>query len=68
MLFRRTITAKKQIMTICGTDRYMSPEMLFQEDYCAAVDVFSLGMVFFEMIARIKVGADGFMERRPQNG
>jgi serine/threonine protein kinase len=37
-------------MTICGTDSYAAPEMLFQEDYCAAVDIFSLGMVLYEVI------------------
>lgn len=34
-------------MTICGTDNYAAPEMLLQEAYCAAVDVFSFGIVLY---------------------
>jgi serine/threonine protein kinase len=54
-------------MTICGTNEYMAPEMLFQEEYCSGVDIFSLGLVFIEIMARRKVGFDGFVERKPKN-
>lgn len=42
-------------MTICGTEEYMAPEMLFQEEYMSGVDIFSLGMVFFE-VSLLSVG------------
>ena len=37
------------VRTLCGTSEYMAPEMLFQEEYMSGVDIFSLGMVFFEV-------------------
>lgn len=52
-------------MTICGTDEYMAPELFFDEDYGPSVDIFSFGMVLLELIARRKVGEQGFAERRP---
>jgi serine/threonine protein kinase len=36
-------------MTICGTNEYMAPELLFDEEYGAAVDIFSFGMVLLEV-------------------
>ena len=36
-------------MTICGTHEYMAPELLFDEEYGPAVDVFSFGMVLWEV-------------------
>jgi protein kinase 1 len=53
-------------MTICGTNEYMAPEMLFQEEYSSGVDIFSLGLVFLEIIKRVKIDTNGFVERRPQ--
>lgn len=55
-----------QFMTICGTDEYMAPELLFDEAYGAAADVYGLGMVLCEVLARKPVGRDGFAERTPQ--
>lgn len=40
---------QKQALTFCGTDAYAAPEILFQEEYNASVDIFSLGMVFYEV-------------------
>lgn len=53
-------------MTICGTDAYMAPEMLFEEEYTNSVDVFSFGMVLLEIMRRDKVG-DCFAVREPRN-
>ena len=39
-------------MTICGTDAYMAPELLFEEEYGAAVDIFSLGVILAAIICR----------------
>lgn len=58
-------------MTICGTNEYMSPELLFDEEYSNSVDVFSFGMVLLEIMKRVQVGKRGnssFAARHPQNG
>ncbi|KAJ9076443.1 hypothetical protein DSO57_1026110 [Entomophthora muscae] len=36
--------------TFCGTSRYLSPEVLHGEDYSFAVDWWSLGILFYEML------------------
>jgi len=41
-------------MSMAGTTRYMSPEMLCQEAYNTKTDVYSFGLVFYEMLARRK--------------
>jgi len=53
-------------MTICGTDAYMAPEMLFEEEYTNSVDVFSFGMVLLEIMKRQKVAEGGFAVRDPR--
>lgn len=42
-------------MTICGTDDWMAPEVIRGDAYDAKCDVFSYGIVLFEMITRKKV-------------
>lgn len=42
-------TSAPRKMTICGTHEYLPPEMLFDEDYTYSVDIFSFGMVIFEV-------------------
>lgn len=54
-------------MTICGTNEYLAPELLFQEEYSAAVDIFALGFVFLEIMCRQKVSENDFCVRRPQD-
>ena len=39
-------------MTLCGTNEYMAPEILFDEEYTLSVDIFSFGMVLFEVNSR----------------
>ncbi|GAM20411.1 hypothetical protein SAMD00019534_035860 [Acytostelium subglobosum LB1] len=41
-------------MTICGTDNWMAPEMITGQDYDERCDVFSFGMLLFELITRTK--------------
>ncbi|EGC30248.1 hypothetical protein DICPUDRAFT_41714, partial [Dictyostelium purpureum] len=41
-------------MTICGTDNWMSPEMITGKDYDEKSDVFSFGIVLLEIITRVK--------------
>lgn len=57
--------AKDGKMTICGTDEYMAPEMLFDENFSYSADMFSFGMVLLEVISRKKVGDGGFATRTP---
>jgi serine/threonine protein kinase len=63
-------TSKARKMTICGTNEYMAPEMLFDEEYTLAIDIFSFGMVLFEIIKRDQIGdhhhSGSFLVRRPQ--
>jgi len=40
-----------QVRTLCGTSEYMAPEMLLRNGYTKAVDWWSLGALFFEMLA-----------------
>lgn len=39
-------------MTFCGTDSYMSPEILIGEEFDLPTDIFSLGVIFSEIICR----------------
>eukprot|EP01101_Sappina_pedata_P000389 TRINITY_DN1041_c0_g1_i1.p1 TRINITY_DN1041_c0_g1~~TRINITY_DN1041_c0_g1_i1.p1 ORF type:complete len:670 (+),score=197.05 TRINITY_DN1041_c0_g1_i1:49-2010(+) len=48
--------------TICGTDEYMSPEMMLEMPYSETTDIFSFGILLSEIITRFPP-----MERLPQN-
>lgn len=37
-------------MTICGTDEYMAPEMLFDESFSYPADMFSFGELFLSKL------------------
>lgn len=39
-------------LTFCGTDSYMSPEILTGEEFDLPTDVFSMGIIFCEVLAR----------------
>ncbi|KDN46754.1 hypothetical protein RSAG8_04134, partial [Rhizoctonia solani AG-8 WAC10335] len=39
-------------LTFCGTDSYMSPEILKGDEFDLPTDVFSMGVIFCEVIAR----------------
>ena len=39
-------------LTFCGTDSYMSPEILLGEEFDLPTDVYSLGVIFCEILAR----------------
>ncbi|KAF9264606.1 kinase-like protein [Marasmius fiardii PR-910] len=39
-------------LTFCGTDSYMSPEILLGEEFDLPTDIFSLGIIYCEIIAR----------------
>ena len=54
-------------MTICGTEDYMAPELMFDEEYSVSIDTYAFGMVLLEILRREKVGRNGFAVRRPQS-
>jgi serine/threonine protein kinase len=54
-------------MTLCGTDEFMAPEILFGEQYDERADVFSFGVLLFELIFRLQPGREGFLVREPRN-
>jgi len=44
----------RNLMTIVGTNEWMAPEVAIGENYALSADVFSYGMVLFEIITREK--------------
>lgn len=57
---------KGAAMTICGSDNFMAPEVIWGEVYDERADVFSFGVVLWEIIYRKVPGQDGFAERGPR--
>ena len=51
-------------LTFCGTDSYMSPEILLGNGFDLPTDVFSLGIIFCEIGAR-KLADDNHFKRLP---
>eukprot|EP01103_Thecamoeba_quadrilineata_P013212 TRINITY_DN359_c0_g1_i1.p1 TRINITY_DN359_c0_g1~~TRINITY_DN359_c0_g1_i1.p1 ORF type:complete len:339 (+),score=76.52 TRINITY_DN359_c0_g1_i1:99-1115(+) len=51
--FSRRVS-KDGVMTVCGTDEWMAPEVMCGEPYDEKADVFSFGMVLTELITRRK--------------
>lgn len=49
-------------MTFCGTDSYMSPEILLGNEFDLPTDIFSLGVIFCEIAAR-KLASDYTFKR-----
>eukprot|EP01111_Echinosteliopsis_oligospora_P000943 TRINITY_DN1117_c0_g1_i2.p1 TRINITY_DN1117_c0_g1~~TRINITY_DN1117_c0_g1_i2.p1 ORF type:complete len:160 (-),score=36.62 TRINITY_DN1117_c0_g1_i2:22-501(-) len=53
--FARMMTsAGPSLMTLCGTDDFMSPELMLGEDYDERADIFSYGLLLSELILRKK--------------
>jgi len=57
---------KRAHMTMCGTDEFMAPEIIMGLEYDAKADVFSYGMLLFEIITRKDVGQ--VIPRNPDDG
>ena len=58
-------------LTLCGTDDFMAPEIIFSKPYSKSADVFSFGCVLVEMVCgRAPGGGSGrkTLSRLPQNG
>jgi len=63
------MTPKGRPMTMLGTDEFMAPEIIFGMEYNAKADIFGLGIVFAEMVARKIPGKEhAFLERHPMSG
>mmetsp|Transcript_8420 Transcript_8420/g.23739 ORF Transcript_8420/g.23739 Transcript_8420/m.23739 type:complete len:931 (+) Transcript_8420:88-2880(+) len=48
------LVEKAEIMTVCGTDQWMAPEVALGRHYDVAADVFSFGMILYEIFTREK--------------
>jgi len=64
--FARSYGTQNRPMTMCGTDEFMAPEIILGKEYDELADVFSYGMLLFEIITRKDVGK--LIPRSPQNG
>ncbi|KAG6908045.1 hypothetical protein DXG01_006407 [Tephrocybe rancida] len=53
-------------LTFCGTDSYMSPEILLGDEFDLPTDIFSLGIIFCEIAAR-RLADDTYFKRHPPN-
>lgn len=51
-------------LTFCGTDSYMSPEILLGHEFDLPTDIFSLGIILCEIAAR-KLASDTVFKRYP---
>jgi len=63
--FARKISKETQEMTICGTDEWMSPQVILGMEYGKKADVFSYGIVLTEIITERKIHNE--FSRGPQN-
>nr|XP_019006284.1 TKL/LISK/LISK-DD1 protein kinase [Kwoniella mangroviensis CBS 8507]OCF69745.1 TKL/LISK/LISK-DD1 protein kinase [Kwoniella mangroviensis CBS 8507] len=52
-------------MTYCGTDGYMSPEIMNGLDFDLPTDVFSLGIIFIEIMSRRLVDSKTYTRQAP---
>ena len=52
----------------CGTDGYMSPEILMGVDFSLPSDIFSLGIIFCEILSRKLVDSNTFKRQIPGFG
>ncbi|MCO5589548.1 hypothetical protein L7F22_043516 [Adiantum nelumboides] len=55
-------------ISYCGTDGYMSPEILMGVDFSLPSDIFSLGIIFCEIISRHLVDPNTFKRLLPSFG
>ncbi|KAH9922313.1 kinase-like protein [Epithele typhae] len=51
-------------LTFCGTDSYMSPEILLGNEFDLPTDIYSLGVIFCEILSR-KLADDHTFRRTP---
>jgi len=51
-----TKTGRGRPTTMCGTDEFMAPEVILGQPYDEMADIFSFGMLMFEIVSRRDVG------------
>ena len=49
--FAKTQDIQRMMCTICGTPLYMAPELLSMQNYDYRADLWSLGVIFYELLA-----------------
>ncbi|KAF5303410.1 hypothetical protein FQR65_LT08252 [Abscondita terminalis] len=54
------LSSKKNHTNAVGTDLYMSPEQLNGQQYNCKVDIYSLGIIFFELLVPFKTEMERF--------
>jgi len=60
---------KTKMMTMCGTDEFMAPEIMFGMQYDEKVDIFSFGIMLAELLTRKSPGKrEGFLDRNAGDG
>jgi len=60
---------KSKMMTMCGTDEFMAPEIIFGMQYDEKVDVYSFGIMLAEVCTRKSPGKrEGFLDRNAGEG
>jgi len=52
-------------LTFCGTDSYMSPEILLGNEFDLPTDIYSLGVIFCEIASRKLADDDAFKRSAP---
>jgi len=62
----KTTSMKRELTGHVVTRWYRAPELiLLEKDYTAAIDVWSLGCIFAELLGMIKENAPTFLDRSP---
>ncbi|KAH8914320.1 kinase-like protein [Atractiella rhizophila] len=56
---------ERRRITFCGTDGYMSPEILLGEEFGLETDIYSLGIIFCELLSRKLVDNHTFARSPP---
>jgi serine/threonine protein kinase len=60
---------KTKMMTMCGTDEFMAPEIMFGMQYDEKVDVYSFGIMLAELFTRKSPGKrEKFLDRNAGEG
>lgn len=59
--------SKSQTLTDCGTAIYMAPEVILSDTYNTKADVYSFGILMFEIVTKSRAYSDFFSENKKAN-